>query len=270
MNVPATAPSGALPRRAWVEQIMGLPISIHLRGPELGSPRVEAQVQAVFSELRHADDVFSTYRADSDLSRWENGELCTEDADRTLIQVFALCAEAGRRTDGWFDPRGLPDPTSWRPRYDPSGLVKGWAVERASRQLRALADHDWCLNAGGDIAVSTLAANPAWRVGIEDPTNPQRVAVVVPLRAGAIATSSTAHRGAHIIDPFSGRPAAALRAVTVVGPSLLWADVYATAASAQGMGALEWLERLPGYEAIFVGPPGLTRTTSGWLFPPED
>src|SRR5438477_45186 len=83
--------------------------------------------------LRHADGVFSPYRDDSDLSRWERGELALADADAALAEVVALCEEARARTGGWFDPRGLPDPRTGDPRYDPSGLVKGWAVQRAAR-----------------------------------------------------------------------------------------------------------------------------------------
>ena len=258
------ARSDAPPRRAWVEQIMGLPVSVHVRGTELTSAQVEGRVQAVFADLHRADSVFSTYRNDSDLSRWENGALRPEDADPALAQVLALCEEARQGTGGWFDPRGLPDPIDGRLRYDPSGLVKGWAVERASRHMAELGDHDWCLNAGGDIVVFTSAGNAAWRVGIEDPADPQRVMAVVPLRVGAMATSGISHRGAHIIDPFTRRPATALRSVSVTGPSLLWSDVYATAAFAMGGQALDWLEGVSGYEALLIDIGGSAITTGGW------
>jgi FAD:protein FMN transferase len=65
-----------------------------------------------------------------------------------------------------------------------------------------------------------------------------------------VATSGTAHRGAHIIDEHTGRPATAVRATTVIGPSLMWADVYATAAAARGPSPMDWLEDLDGYEAL--------------------
>ena len=45
----------AIPQRAWVEQIMGLPISVHLRGDDLTGSLVEQQVAAVFAELRIVD-----------------------------------------------------------------------------------------------------------------------------------------------------------------------------------------------------------------------
>ncbi|TQS42173.1 FAD:protein FMN transferase [Cryptosporangium phraense] len=256
---------------------MGLPVSVHVRGPDPAS--AQPRVEALFDALRAADRVFSTYRDDSDLARWERGAV---DVDPALGEVFALCEEARVRTGGWFDARSLPDPRTGRLRYDPSGLVKGWAVQRAAEPLRGLPGHDWCINAGGDVyaaATPTAAATAAttaataadktdsgrpWRVGIEDPADPRQVAAVVPLTTGAVATSGTTHRGAHILDPTTGRPATAVRAATVTGPSLLWADVYATAAVARGTDALPWLEEMPHYEARLTLADGTVRTTTSF------
>jgi thiamine biosynthesis lipoprotein len=253
-----------IPQRAWVEQIMGLPISVHLRGDDLTDGRVERQVAAVFAELRHVDTVLSPYRDGSDLSRWQRAELRLADADPMLAAAMALCDEAREETHGWFDARGLPDPRTGASRYDPSGLVKGWAVERAAGHLAELDGLGWCVNAGGDVLVHAPADQPAWRVGIENPDDPKRVMAVVECRGGAVATSGSAHRGAHIIDPHSGRPAAVTRAVTVTGPTLLWADVYATAAAARGPAAIAWLDGLDHYEALMVTASGVLRTTAGW------
>ena len=57
-------------------------------------------------------------------------------------------------------------------------------------------------------------------------------------------------------------PADVLASVTVVGPSLTRADAYATAAFAMGDAALDWLERLPGYEGLVVARDGTVATTS--------
>jgi thiamine biosynthesis lipoprotein len=254
----------AVPRRAWTEQIMGLPISVHLRGPDPDSVPVRRQVAATFAHLRHVDAVLSPYRDDSDLSRWERGELALADADPALHRVIGLCDDARARTDGWFDPRRLPDPRTAAPRYDPSGLVKGWAVREAAGHLAELPGYGWCLNAGGDVLVHTPAGHPPWRVGIEDPDDTGRILRVLTRHRGAVATSGSAHRGAHIVDPHSRRPATAVRAVTVAGPDLMWADVYATAAAARGPRALEWLDGLGGYEALLVSGSGLAQVTGGW------
>jgi thiamine biosynthesis lipoprotein len=257
-----TAP--ALDQRAWIDQIMGLPISIHIRGADTRSPAVDARVAAVFADLRRVNEVLSPYRDDSDLSRWERHELTTAETDPMLTEVLRLCDQARANTAGWFDPRGLPDPRDGHQRYDPSGLVKGWAVESAARHLAGLPRHGWCLNAGGDVLVHTPDDQPAWRIGIEHPTNPDRVMHVLERRSGAVATSGSIHRGAHIIDPHTHRPATVVRSVTVAGPTLLWADVYATAAAARGTTALTWLNNLDGYEALMVTANGLLHTTTGW------
>jgi thiamine biosynthesis lipoprotein len=142
--------------------------------------------------------------------------------------------------------------------------VKGWAVERAARHVADLAGYGWCLNAGGDVLVHAPDGQPPWRIGIENPNDPARIMRVVERRDGAVATSGSTHRGAHIIDPYTGRPAAAVRAVTLTGPALLWADVYATAAAARGAAALPWLHDLDGYEGMMVTSSGVLRTTNAW------
>lgn len=244
-----------LPRRAWVEQIMGMPVSLHLRGPGLSTPPVAAVVGAVFALLRQADAVFSTYRPDSDVSRIGRGELAVADAHPWVAEVARLCEQARERTAGWFDAL-LPGPGG-APRWDPTGLVKGWAVEAAARLL---AGRDFCLNAGGDVVVAATAGCPPWRVGVEDPLDPSRLAGVLPLADGAVATSGTARRGAHLFDPYRGMPATGVAGVTVTGPSLLWADVYATAAAAQGATGLTLLAGT-GYEALLIEPGGRRHTT---------
>ena len=253
-----TAAPGA-GRRAWVEQIMGMPISVHLRGPELATAEVTSAVAGVFADLREVEALFSTFRADSQVSAINRGELSPGDYHPLVTEVVELCAEARDRTDGCFDA-DLPAPGGGR-WFNPAGLVKGWAVERASARLRALPGRDFCLNAGGDIILG--GAEP-WRVGIEDPTGPDRLIAKIAVTTGAVATSGSAHRGAHILVPATGAPAVGVLAATVTGPSLTWADVYATAAVARGGQALGWLGGLPGYAGLVVRPGGVALVTVDW------
>jgi FAD:protein FMN transferase len=251
-------------RRAWVDQVMGMPVSIHLRGTA-DPGRRQAAVDAVFAELRTVDRIFSTYRDGSDISRLRRGEVTVERCDPLVAEVAALCERATRATAGYFD--------AWRPgpdsviRFDPTGLVKGWAVERATRHLADLGADDYYLNAGGDIALGRAAEPgepaPGWRIAVEDPDQAGAVVAVLQLAEGAVATSGTAHRGQHIVDPHSGQPVAALRSVTVTGPSLLWADVLATAAFARGTDAIWWFAWPPGYDALAIAPDGRTTATPG-------
>jgi thiamine biosynthesis lipoprotein len=247
--------SVAMPsRRSWVEHIMGLPISVHLRG--WGGPaRRQAAVDAVFAELRAVDRLFSPYRPDSDVSRLARGEITPAQSHPDVSAVLDLCADAEQRTDGYFTAH-LPGPDGVA-RLDPTGLVKGWAAQRAARHLAELPHDDFYLNAGGDIALGQ-ATEPAeelgrpWRIAVEDPFQPAQHLGVLALSAGGIATSGTAHRGAHIVDPHTGQAASGLASVTVVGPSLLWADVYATALFARGSAEVDDLAWLSGYQVIAV------------------
>lgn len=255
--------TGVMTRRAWVGHIMGMPVSIHLRGPG-GDLARRAAVEAAFAELREVDRVFSTYRADSEVARLRSGALRLEDCSPTVRSVLDLCDEASRATGGYFTP-WLPGPDGVI-RLDPSGLVKGWAVERAARHLALGGDDDYYLSAGGDIALAVRGCSddrPPWRVAVEDPFDPTQRIAVLRLAGGGVATSGTAHRGAHIIDPVHGGPAVTLASVTVVGPSLMWADVFATAACARGAEALPSLEWPSGYGALAATADGRHVMTEG-------
>lgn len=226
---------------------MGMPISIHLRGEDVDSADVARGVAEAFDLLSEADRLFSTYRPDSEVSRIRRGELDPVQADPLVRQVIALCRQAVELTGGSFTDQ-LPDDDGVR-RFDPTGLVKGWAADRAASRLAALPGVGYCLNAGGDVVVGTAGAGDSagggsaggvsvggaegagavWRVGIEDPRDRSRVAEVVELHRGAVATSGAAARGAHLYDPAGGTFVDRAGSVTVVGPSLMWADVWATA-----------------------------------------
>lgn len=219
----------------YVEQVMGLPISLALRGRHTDDAAARGAWAEALAALRDVDRVFSTYRPESFVSRLGRGEVAVEDGPPEVAEVLALGEVARLQSYGAFDVRrgGV---------LDPSGVVKGWAVERAARPLRALPDTDVCLSAGGDLVchVADPDASP-WRIGIEDPHDPTRVLAVVPVRAGAVATSGLAHRGAHVVDARTGAAPDAVASVTVVHDDLTWADLDATAAFALGRDAARWL-----------------------------
>lgn len=248
------------PVRRRVEQLMGMPVSLAVRGPGADDPAVETAWQAVLAELRWVDATFSTYRDDSAVSRINRGELTTAQAPPELREVLELAEAARRDTAGAFDVRyrrAVGDD-----RLDPSGVVKGWAIERAARHLAALEDVDHCLSGGGDLVCSAAPGRPVWRIGIEDPRRPSALVATVPVRRGAVATSGAAHRGAHVLDARTGRPPVGVASVTVVADSLTAADVDATAAWAQGWQAASWLRGRPGRTGLVVWQDG-TRTLIG-------
>ncbi len=221
-------------RRAWVEQVMGMPVSIHLRGAGVDRPDAVSAVGAAFQVLRRLDLVFSTYRPDSDVMRLRRGEVTVEDCDPLVLEALRLGEMASSQTDGAFTTLLPTDAGDLA--FEPTGLVKGWAVDLASAELAALPGISYCINAGGDLRIGAHADLPldgqeaiAWRVGIEDPYDRSRVASTVTMTHGCVATSGTAARGAHLYDPATGQQVGRPGSVTVIGPSLLWADIWATA-----------------------------------------
>ncbi|RZB16015.1 FAD:protein FMN transferase [Streptomyces sp. F001] len=223
---------------------MGTVFSFDIR--HAASPPVERALRDAVALLHHVDELFSTYRPDSAVSRLARNETTLDQVPEMVTEVLDLCMEAERRTGGYFSTRAGG-------RLDPSGLVKGWAVEAASTILHRAGAHNSCVNGGGDIQCrGESAPGRPWTIGIADPRQPGRVLATVTGCDMAVATSGTAERGHHVIDPHTGVPARGLLSATVTGRHLTWADAYATAACARGTTAQEWMTRVTGYDLLAV------------------
>ncbi|MEE1770267.1 FAD:protein FMN transferase [Streptomyces sp. JV185] len=240
-----------------IEHVMGTVFSFDIR--DKPTPAIHRALAEAVRHLHRVDAVFSTYRPDSHISRLDRGEIRLQDCPPEVHEVLSLCAQATHASDGWFSivPAGT---------LDPSGLVKGWATEAASQLLHDAGAHHTCVNGGGDLQLRGRAApNAPWRIGIAHPMRPGELATVITAHHDlAVATSGTAERGAHILDPHRGTPATAYASLTLVGPRLTPTDTYATAAFARGDGAQSWVEALEGYEALAVLPDGREWRTSGF------
>ncbi|WP_224307195.1 FAD:protein FMN transferase [Streptomyces olivaceus] len=244
---------------------MGTVFSFDARGGEPAA--VRAALDEAVAGLHRADEVFSTYRDGSEISRLARGELTVEACAPEVAEVLELAAEAERVSGGWFSTR-------YQGRLDPTGIVKGWAVERAARRIAAAGATGVSVNGGGDVQLlGAPGARRPWRVGVSDPLRPGGLAAVVSASGVdelAVATSGSAERGAHVVDPRTGRSAVTdLLSVTVVAPRLTWADCWATAAFAMGSReGLRWLESLEGVEGLLVTAGDEVRCTgglAGWL-----
>jgi thiamine biosynthesis lipoprotein len=191
----------------------------------------------VFAWFRWVDRVFSPYRPDSEISRIDRGELAPDAAHPDVRAVLARCERLRRQTRGYFDARAGG-------RLDPSGLVKGWAVDRAA----ALLSGSFFIDAGGDV----LVRGGPWRVGVRHPLRRDALCAALELSGGAVATSGAYERGEHVLDPVGGGPARGGLSVTVIGRTLAHADAFATAAFAMGRRGPAWLARRPGCDAMTV------------------
>jgi FAD:protein FMN transferase len=261
-------PAGDVP--AWLhrhEAVMGTVVSIDVRDPSMPPEAMEA----AFAHLHDVDRRFSPFRTDSEVSRLGRGDLLPADASEDVSWVMGLCDELARLTDGYFDARrfradGMPDPT---------GVVKGWAVEEAAFILLDAGATNFHVNGGGDIVARgspVPGSGRPWRIGIRHPGQRDRVATVIEARDQAVATSGTYERGEHVVDPHTGQPATELVSLTVVGSSLTYADAFATAALAMGRRGPAWIAGLDGYEAFAVTADGMTLSTPGLVVapPPDD
>ena len=217
---------------------MGMPVTVLCAG---GAERV-------FAWLREVDARFSPFRADSEVCRIDRGELALSDAHPDVRSVLARCERLRAATGGYFDARAGGS-------LDPSGLVKGWAVDRAA----ALLEGPFCIDAGGDV----LVRGGPWRVGVRHPRRGRELCAALALTDAAVATSGAYERDDHVLDPVGGGPARGALSVTVVGRSLGAADAYATAAFAMGARGPAWTARLRGFEAMTVLEDGDVLSTPG-------
>jgi thiamine biosynthesis lipoprotein len=249
-------PADGRPGVRRVEFVMGMPIVVDARDED-AKP---ATLDALFDWLRAVDARFSTYDEASEISRLNRSELALADAHPDVRAVLARCGELCRETGGYFDAHFDGDAV------DPSGLVKGWSVDRAAELLDEAGLANYAVNAGGDIRLRGGALpDPVWRVGIQHPVERQGVAAVVEGNDLAVATSGEYARGPHVLDPHTRRPPSGILSVTITGPDLATADAYATAAFAMGAErALHWTARLRGYEAMTILADGRVLSTPGF------
>ena len=247
--------------RTWTRTIMGSVASLRLVTSD-PRPEVDRRIEACFAELARAEEIFSPFLPGSDISRIRRGEMQIADAHRLVSEVACECRDAEAATEGRF--------SAWRDgRFDPTGYVKGWAVERAAaRHLAPLLEEDGCravgLSIGGDMQLLTAdGADWTWRVGIPDPESPSEILATIEVVRGAVATSGSAERGGHIVDPRSGETAAGVASATVVTQGLGHADVWATAAVVSGFDDLSWLSRARTTTGLLVSDDGRTRRWVG-------
>ncbi len=237
------------------EEVMGTVVSFDLRLGRLSEREGRSALQAACARLHHLDAVFSTHRPQSPMSRLRRGEIELETAPEEIAEVLELCADARRLSGGWFDPWAMPGGV------DPTGLVKGWAAERALDELRGAGVRAAMVNAAGDVATfGEPDRGRPWRMGIADPFGPERIAWAVDV-AGAVATSGTYERGAHVLDPRTAAPATGVASATVTGPDLGVADALATGLLAGGQPVFDRVVSLRDYAALYLDAAGMWHAT---------
>jgi thiamine biosynthesis lipoprotein len=234
-----------------VAPIMGMPISVDI--PNCSDVYL---FNDVFAELRRIDEQFSPFKPDSELSRFRRGELPVEQVSIGMQDIMKACLEAEAYTNGYFSAR-------YGGEFDPSGYVKGWAIEQASNIIKQRGYSTFCIRAGGDIDAKSDGPK-TWRIGIQDPRDKMSTIEQVAGKNFAVATSGNYERGNHIINPKTGQPAKELLSLTIIGPDISRADILATAAYVMGKKGLGFItKKEPGYEVLAIDKAGQVMMSKG-------
>jgi thiamine biosynthesis lipoprotein len=196
--------------------------------------------------------------SESPLSQLRRGDIDIYDAPALIGEVLQLCNVSRTISGRWFDPWTLPGGV------DPTGLVKGWAAQRALAALPHNTIDGAIVTAAGDItSIGWPAASGKFRVGIANPANPRSLACVVE-SPGAVATSGSYERGQHLFDPRRGIFKTNVASGTVVGPKLALTDALATALVVGGTEVLDILENVDNFEGMIIDNDGNVLTTTGF------
>ncbi|HEY4384429.1 MAG TPA: FAD:protein FMN transferase [Ktedonobacteraceae bacterium] len=234
--------------------LMGMPITLEVEEASV----TQDDLDNIFAYFAQVDDTFSTYKASSEISKINRGELLPADYSEDMKTILALSEQTKKETDGYFDIQRDDG-------YDPSGIVKGWAIHNAAMMLKAKGFRDFYVDAGGDIQVAGTKDGHPWRVGIRNPFNRNEHVKILALTDQGVATSGTAIRGQHIYDPFHRtRLLLDVVSMTVVGPDIYGADRFATAAFAMGRKGIHFIEQLAGFEGYMIDAQGRATFTSGF------
>ena len=208
-------------------------------------------MQQVIDFCKQVDADFSTYIDTSWVTRLRTNKVEITSCPPLVQEVWKLCLQAKHLTDGAFDPWAVDGG------FDPSGLVKGWAADKCADMLVSLGIEHVQVNAAGDLALRggfyDGVVKP-WSIGVVNPDNKKEVVKVFEIMDGAIATSGTYERGAHIRDPHSGMIAIGAKSATVVGPDGWLCDAMATAVIVGGVDASRYFSQkeLYGYQVFAV------------------
>ena len=236
------------------ELIMGMPITVEI----VDAKAAALAIPDTFAYFKEIDERYSTYKSSSEISRINDG-LPEDRWSKEMKLVLRLCEQTKRETNGFFDiMRGG--------KRDPSGLVKGWAIEQAAERLRERGITNFCLEAGGDFQVSGAnTRGKPWKIGIRNPFNRDEIIKVLTVSNDGVATSGTAIRGQHIYNPHA--PADQIedvKSLTVIGPNIYEADRFATAAFAMGKDGINFIESLDGFEAYMIDSNKIATFTSNF------
>jgi thiamine biosynthesis lipoprotein len=240
-----------------IKDLMGMTITVEIADDFAK----ESEIDMVFAYFESVEKRFSVFKDDSEITLINKGMINQSQYSEDMKTVFALAEKTKKETNGYFDivtPGG---------KYNPSGLVKGWAVYNASFLLLEKGFKNFYIEAGGDIQVYGInRQGTKWSVGIQNPFDSSQIVKVIRLKDMGIATSGSYRRGQHIYDPHNANePLTEIVSVSVIGPNVYEADRFATAAFAMGAKGINFIENLKGFEGYMIDKDGMAIQTSDFV-----
>ena len=271
--LPRSANALKTPTVTWRGIALGAPAMLTLQHPD--EVQAKDAIIACLAEIARLEAIFSLHRTDSALMQLNvSGRLDEAPADlRSLLAESLLLAA---RTEGAFDPTIQPvwqfharntdigdaaltvaHLEKLRPLVDwqnvhmngtsihfakpgmaltLNGIAQGYITDRVGDVLRERGFKNVLVDIGEQLAIGPKLDNAAWRVGLRDPKNPDRILEMLDLTHGAVATSSNDVTSTdptlslpHILDPKTGRPSERWASITVVADRATCADGLSTA-----------------------------------------
>lgn len=146
-------------------------------------------------------------------------------------------------------------------KIDLGGIAKGYAVDRAIALLQKIGIKHALVTAGGDTRLIGDKLGKPWIVGIRDPRNKDKQAVVLPLIDSAMSTSGDyeryfeqdGKRFHHILSPKTGKSTYEVQSVSIIGPESVYNDALSTAVFVMGVeNGIGLINALPNFEAIVM------------------
>ena len=169
-------------RKRYEIEVWGTVLFLDVASSEISEAEIDQTVELVKKFVYEVDEVFSTYKAGSFVSRLRRGEIAIEDCPSDLQEVWQLCAVARDLTEGAFDPWAVSGG------FDPSGYVKGWAADRVAQILADAGCEDVQVNAAGDLTlrggVNENGVVGPWKIGVVNPDNRQEVLRIFEIQDG--------------------------------------------------------------------------------------
>lgn len=234
-------------------------MDMHITVEVVDPKATNAIVEQVFSYFTYIDQKFSTFKPDSEITQFNEGKLSQSNFSEDMKTIFTLSQKTKQETNGYFDI--IHNGT-----YDPSGLVKGWAIYNAANLIKNAGFKNYYVNAGGDIQTAGInSEGTPWKIGIKNPFNQKEIIKVLSITSQGVATSGTYIRGQHIYNPKQPKKQIDdIVSLTVVGPNIYEADRFATPAFAMGKDGIRFIETRPDLEGYMIDSKGIATMTNGF------